>query len=134
MKVKVKNNLAINILIGIAAGMVVSGVLISIAAKMMILQKLGEVRVATIATLILLLGTLTGNCMSVMLQGDHVLRTVAITTTGILLMVVTAAFTMEGPINDMLQRALTILMGGLISCVICMKKKGKSGKRKRHYR
>lgn len=134
MKMKGRNNPAVNVLLGIGAAVMLVLLLISIASKMIISQKIGEGSAEVLVTLILLVASLTGTGISALLQSNNILKTSILTTCGILLAVVIGALVVDGPFQGVALRTGAILGGGLISCVICMKKGGKTVKRKRRYR
>lgn len=134
MKMKsVKSPLAY-ILIGIIGAAIICFMLTAVITKMILSQKIGETSVGILSALVILLASMTGAWLSAMLQGNRFVKTVILTIAGILLTVMIAALAVDGPFQGAVKQVIAIMAGGLVSCVICMKKEGGKYKRKSRYR
>lgn len=60
--------------------------------------------------------------------------TAALVLLGNLAIVFCGGLVMDGPFKSVLGKLIALVSGGLIACVICMKKPAKNKKRKKRYR
>jgi len=134
MKTKDQNRFVLNLLFGIGFSIVFGLILVAIGSKLVLIQKIGEGSVSLLAATILFLISAFGNILSSMLQGEGIIKITALHTVGLLCVVIAGALMIDGQFDNILLPVLFVLAGGIVSCVICMKKRRIRMNRKRRYR
>ena len=132
-KVKPKS-LQTKMVMGVICAVVIC--LLGLAAMVYLIQseKVGERGMTAAVPVLLALSSLIGNriCTS-SLDNSHMI-TAAICTGTLLIMMLIGGFILDGPFNGIAANMGSVVAGGLLSCVICLKKPAKSVRRKRRYR
>lgn len=117
---------------GSAAALVMCVGLTALFSKMLLTQRIGEKYVEWLIPAVLLISSLLGNILSHRMCGELVPAVPATTISMIVIMLI-IGFMMEGPFVNVSMRIGPVLIGGALSCVICLKKTGMRGKRKKRY-
>ena len=134
MKTKSIHSPLASILLGVGTAVIVCAVLIAVISKLIISQTVGEDSTGILATLILMVASMTGTWFSLIFQKNNVLGTTLLTISGMLVLVIIGALATSGSFCDVPLRLAGVIAGGVFAYVVCMKMESKSYKRKRRYR
>lgn len=131
---KIKNNMSINILLGVGIAITICLITTAVMAKSLLTGKIGEGSLDLIVSTILLLSVMIGTFVAGKRQSKQEITTIAITTVVVILTLLLCGLLLDGKFCDVPLRIGTVVGGGLISYVLCLKLSGKSPRRKNHYR
>ena len=126
---KAKNTTQKNIwglLLSILVGLLLSGCV----SYLVVNGRVGERFLKLFAMLIVMLTVFAGW----LLNGINNIKAQLISLTGVMVVILCCSFTISGPFVGVLEILITYVFSGLISCIICMKLRGRNRKRKIHNR
>ncbi len=134
-KAKNERSFAAGVSIGTLVSLMLSVFLAMIIAALILNERIGERAIEYIAPIIMLLSTLTGCIIAGQLIDEKL--AVASGVTGIiylLILVGVGILFFDGGFHNLWTSILSIAIGCVISCAICIRGKGSRTKRKRPYR
>jgi len=122
------------ILAGVGFATVICLCGLAFLTQMVLTDKAGEGS-AAIAVPILMLGATWCGCMvTASVMKNNSIPGAAATTVVILLFVIISGLAMDGTYKNVLINVCAILSGGIVSCILCLKKRRKVTARKSLYR
>ena len=121
-------------LIGFATGLLSCFCLTGLVSKLLVTEAVSEDRIE-IAILAILALTGAAACLSaIKLSNRGQYRAAGITCGMLLLFMLFGCFMVEGECRNILANVMCVVLGSGFSCILCMKKRTKYGKRKRRNR
>lgn len=119
-----------SLLVGIGTSILLMVILIAGTSKLLLDQKIGEGSVEPVVTIILFLAAFLG-CFAAQNAARSESIYVPLLSAGLFtLAVLIGALTMDGTFQHVALRLSAIVVGGAVSCVLCLKKGKKVRKRK----
>ena len=119
---------------GASAAVLLCLILILGMAKMLLQGIIGQGSAETIISGILLLSSIIGNLLSFKLSQKDKLPASIITTVIIFGAMVIGGLTIDGKFESVLIRLVTVIVGWIISCFLCIKRSSNVKRTKMHYR
>ena len=125
-----KENNPTKIIWGLLLSILVALLLTGCVSYLIVNGRVGEQFLGFLAMVIVLLAVLAGW----LLNGINNKKAQLISLTGVMVVILCCSFTIRGPFVGVIEILITIVCSGLISCIICMKLRGRNRKRKIHNR
>lgn len=126
--------LAGSVLIGVGASIIITAAAIALGSKLMLRQTVGEGSTAWIVGGVSFLSTLAGCVTAGSMNTEGKMKTIIITAGVFSVLLLTVGMLMDGTYDGVLWKMGLIAAGGLVSCVICRKKRRIQPLRKRYSR
>lgn len=117
---------------GLAVALAMCVGLTALSAELLLTQRIGEKYVEWLIPAVLLISSLLGNILSHRMCGELVPAVPATTISMVVIMLIIGLL-IEGAFINVSMRVGPVLIGGALSCVICLKNTGIRGKRKKRY-
>lgn len=132
-KVKVQGNLS-GVLTGTGCAILVCLSGLAALTQLVLMGKTGERGIEIVVPVLLLLSSLVGSQVTSHVVNKNQMIGIASTAGAFVLVMVIAGLTMEGMFSRILPNIGAVIAGGVVSCVLCLKKPVKGPRRKRRYR
>lgn len=134
-KVKIEHSIGAGVSAGSVVSLVLSVILAMIVAALIVNERIGESAIKYISPIIVLIATMAGCIIGAGLVGEKLAVVSGITGVVYLLILIgTGILFFDGGFHNLWTSILSIIVGCVSSCAICIRGKGSKTKRKRAYR